>query len=203
VGHELASGRAPPLAVSRRRALDLRRNQHRTRTPTLNARDDAPYKSTDPVHRSTAGAPRNGAKNVRACSPPARGRCVDGWPGRPGTSARCDASLTIADKSRTNDSFARPQPPTKSTMTRAFALVNPCRRTDTDANYTGLRRWPSRIRPGSGATRFGTLRRWVAQPCCNLCLSCVTGGEGGRFAGLEEVREHQAGDRKMPRVHRP
>jgi hypothetical protein len=30
------------LAVSRQRALDLRRNQHRTRTPRWNARDDTP-----------------------------------------------------------------------------------------------------------------------------------------------------------------
>ena len=57
------------MAVSRRRALDLRRNQHRTRTPRLNARDDAPYIATDPAR------PPIGERTVAEPLP----RCTREW----------------------------------------------------------------------------------------------------------------------------
>ena len=59
------SAQLHPCRDSRQRALDLRRNQHRTRTPRLNARDDAPYNDGDGACRRLGPGRRLTRPNAR------------------------------------------------------------------------------------------------------------------------------------------
>ena len=70
----------------------------------------------------------------------------------------------VADKSRTNDTSAVAQPPPKSTMTRAFALVSRCRRGDLNPHGINLP-----LAPQASASAIPPLRRGgprTLQRCC-------------------------------------